>query len=63
IIQAITGLPKPAALRLLRRARGELKPAIVMHSRQVGLKQARKLLEECGGRLRPAMEGKTCSSS
>ncbi|HUS47535.1 MAG TPA: N-acetylmuramic acid 6-phosphate etherase [Phycisphaerae bacterium] len=56
IIQALTGLSRAEALRLLRRARGEVKPAVVMHVRKVGLKQAGRLLRDCGGSLRRTME-------
>jgi len=52
IVTRLTGLPSNRATRLLTRAGGSPKVAAVMHHLQVDLKQARKLLDASGGRLR-----------
>ena len=52
IVMALTGLPRPRARRLLARAGGAAKPAIVMHRRQVPLPEAQALLAAAGGSLR-----------
>jgi N-acetylmuramic acid 6-phosphate etherase len=57
IVQAATGLSRPAAGRLLARASGEVKTAIVMHRRDDSPGLARRRLGRCGGFLRRALEG------
>jgi N-acetylmuramic acid 6-phosphate etherase len=56
IVMALTGLPRPKARRLLTRAAGAAKPAIVMHRRQVGLAEAEALLAAAGGLLRAVID-------
>jgi N-acetylmuramic acid 6-phosphate etherase len=55
IVREVTGLPRGAALRLLARAGGKVKLALVMHARGVGPTHARKLLAGCEGQLSRAM--------
>ena len=62
IVQTVTGLGPPAALRLLVRAGGEVKPAIVMHARDASLAEARRILKESGGILREALSNRAAPS-
>jgi N-acetylmuramic acid 6-phosphate etherase len=55
IIQMIAGLERDAAMELLKRAEGHVKLAIVMHKRNVGIEQAREMLNAVGERLRDAI--------
>ncbi len=55
MIAVLTGLPRDQCGELLRRAEGQVKPAIVMHVRDVTLDQARELLFSVGGNLRDAL--------
>ena len=55
IVAELTGLSRPQARRLLARARGEVKTAIVMHAAGLGYRQARRRLADCGGFLREAI--------
>jgi N-acetylmuramic acid 6-phosphate etherase len=55
IISTLTGLPRDAAMDLLKRAEGHVKAAIVMHERSTDLQQARELLESAQGNLRRAL--------
>jgi N-acetylmuramic acid 6-phosphate (MurNAc-6-P) etherase len=52
----MTGLGRTASSRLLARAEGKVKAAIVMHFRQTDLAGALKILDECGQFLRKAIE-------
>ena len=52
----LTGLSKPEALELLKRAEGHVKLAVVMHERQVSIEAARELLEKAGGRLHDVLD-------
>ena len=52
ILMTVTGITRPAARKLLERARGEAKAAIVMHGRGVTYEEARRLLAEAQGFLR-----------
>jgi N-acetylmuramic acid 6-phosphate etherase len=56
IIRMLTGLDRDQSLDLLKRADGHVKVAVVMHKRGVPVDQARKLLEQAGGRLRHAVD-------
>ena len=56
IIMQMTGLSRAKARRLLRQAKRKVKPAIVMHFRNVNLQQACTILDRCGQSLRKAME-------
>lgn len=51
IIQAVTGLDRPAAARLLEAAGGHVKTALVMHARGVERAAAERLLAEHGGHV------------
>ena len=55
IVTEMTGLGRSRARRLLRRADGELKVALVMHLRNVPAAEARALLAEANGMLREAL--------
>ncbi len=55
IIATVTGLDRAAALDLLRRAEGHVKPAIVMHRCGLDLPAAQRRLAAHGGRLRDAI--------
>jgi N-acetylmuramic acid 6-phosphate etherase len=55
IIATVTGLPRDAAMDLLKRAGGHVKLAIVMQKRGVDAQVAQKLLDHAGGRLRDAL--------
>jgi N-acetylmuramic acid 6-phosphate etherase len=52
IVISLTGLARPDARRLLKRAAGRVKPAVVMHHRNVTLAGATGLLRKNGGSLR-----------
>ena len=56
IVRQMTGLARRPAGRLLCRAGGETKTAIVMHKRRCGAGEARRLLDAAGGMLRRALE-------
>lgn len=57
IVMELTGLSRPRARTLLKRADGNLKPAVVMHFRNVDLQGATQILRDCGQSLRKAIEG------
>lgn len=54
IVATLTGLPRDAAMDLLRRADGRVKVAVVMQRRQVSAEEATRLLAASGGALRGA---------
>lgn len=56
IVSALTGLGPVAARRLVRRARGYPKLAVVMHRRGLSASAARRLLAANRGQLRAALE-------
>ena len=56
IVMEVTHLSRPRAVRLLARAQGKVKAAIVMHFRKTGLTGALKILDECDQFLRKAIE-------
>jgi len=56
IVAELTGLSRPKARSLLKRAGGLVKVAIVMHGRGVGAAEARRILERSDGLLRRAIE-------
>ncbi len=56
IVMAVTGLGRPQARTLLRKARGWAKVAILMHFRKVGFRDACWRLDRSGGFLRDAIE-------
>jgi N-acetylmuramic acid 6-phosphate etherase len=56
IVMELTGRSRRSARALLEQARGQVKPAVVMHFRKVGLPAARRILTDAGGSLRPAIE-------
>jgi N-acetylmuramic acid 6-phosphate etherase len=59
IVAELTGLDRAAALALLKRAKGHVKAAVVMHRRGVGLGTARRILARCGGQLRTAIQDRS----
>ena len=54
-VAMLSGLDKPAAMALLKKAEGHVKPAVVMHRLGVDLDEARRQLAEAGGRLREVL--------
>ena len=56
IVMEMTKLNRPGARRLLARAQGQVKAAIVMHFRRTDLAGALKILDECEQFLRKAIE-------
>jgi len=56
IVMEMTNLSRPAARRLLARAEGKVKAAIVMHFRKTDLPGALRILDECNQFLREAIE-------
>jgi len=56
IVMEMTNLSRSGARRLLTRAQGKVKAAIVMHFRQTNLAGALKILNECDQFLRKAIE-------
>ena len=57
IVMEMTNLNRPKARRLLARAQGKVKAAVVMHFRRTNLAGALKTLDECDQFLRKAIEG------
>jgi len=57
IVMELTGLSRARARALLKRADERLKPAVVMHFRNVDLQGATRILNECNQSLRKAIEG------
>jgi N-acetylmuramic acid 6-phosphate etherase len=55
IVMEMTGLSRPRSARLLARAEGKVKAALVMHFRRVDLIDALAILKENGEFLRPAI--------
>jgi len=55
IIMETTGLSRHAAKKLLKKAHGHVKAAIVMNFKKVDFKTARKILEKCAQSLRTAL--------
>jgi N-acetylmuramic acid 6-phosphate etherase len=55
IVMEMTGLSRPRAAKLLARAEGKVKAALVMHFRRVDLIRALAILKENGEFLRPAI--------
>ena len=56
IVMELTGLSRKQAAKLLADANGELKPAVVMHFRQVTPAAAAKILKESNNSLRQAIQ-------
>jgi N-acetylmuramic acid 6-phosphate etherase len=56
IVIALTGLTRPAARSLLKKAAGRVKPAVVMHHRNVTLAEAQTLLRKNGDSLRKVIK-------
>ncbi len=57
IVMELTGLSQARAKTLLQRADGQLKPAVVMHFRNVDLQGATRILDDNQQSLRQAIEG------
>ncbi len=55
IVSELTGLARSPARQLLSAADGQVKLAVVMHYRDVNVRQAKKILHGCGHSLRRAM--------
>jgi N-acetylmuramic acid 6-phosphate etherase len=55
IVVQMTGLSRAKAAKLLERAEGKVKAAVVMRFRKVNLRQALDILDECGQLLRKAI--------
>jgi N-acetylmuramic acid 6-phosphate etherase len=55
IVSEMTGLSKSKTANLLKKAKGKVKAAIVMHFRKVNLQQADKILNQCSQSLRKAI--------
>jgi N-acetylmuramic acid 6-phosphate etherase len=58
IVVGMTGLSRTKATKLLERAKGKVKAAIVMHFRRVDLPGALAILDDCGQLLREAIKGR-----
>jgi N-acetylmuramic acid 6-phosphate etherase len=56
IVVQMTGLYRTKAVKLLERAEGKVKAAIVMHFRKINLHQAVTVLDECRQSLRKAIK-------
>jgi len=56
IVAELTGLGRTRAGALLKKAHGDLKPAVVMHFRKVGFAEAEQILRDAGASLRRAIE-------
>jgi N-acetylmuramic acid 6-phosphate etherase len=57
IVMEMTNLRRRRAQKLLDRAEGKVKAAVVMHFRRTDLTGAQKILDECGQFLRKAIKG------
>jgi len=57
IVMEMTNLNRPRSQKLLARAQGKVKAAIVMHFRRTDLAGALRILDECDQFLRKAIEG------
>lgn len=55
IVATLTGLDRAAAMDLLKRAEGHVKPALLMHRQGIDLPEARRRLADAAGRLRHAL--------
>lgn len=55
IVATLTGLTQEEAAEWLVRSGGDVKTAIVMQQRQLGVEEARRLLDQTQGRLREAL--------
>ena len=56
IVKEVTGISRPRARTLLRRAQGSTKVAILMHLKGLSCRDAHALLKRCNGSLRRALE-------
>ncbi len=56
IVMEMTKLSRPKTKKLLEKAHGKVKPAIVMHFRNVDCKGALEILDRCNQSLREAIE-------
>ena len=56
IVMAVTGVSRPKARALLKRARGWAKVAILMHRTRLDFAEARRRLDRCDQSLRKALE-------
>lgn len=58
IIMAVTSLERPAADKLLTKAKGNVKTAIIMHKLQINYESAKMKLDENEGFVRKVLKGK-----
>jgi N-acetylmuramic acid 6-phosphate etherase len=58
IVMEVTGLSRAKSKKLLELAQGKVKAAIVMHFRDVNLRQAREILDQCEQSLHQAIRAK-----
>jgi N-acetylmuramic acid 6-phosphate etherase len=56
ITMTVTDLDRESANKLLTKANGNVKTAIVMHKLQIGYEEASKKLDECNGYVRKVLE-------
>jgi N-acetylmuramic acid 6-phosphate etherase len=56
IVVQMMGLSRAKAAKLLEKAEGKVKAAIVMHFRKINLREALTVLDECGQSLRKAIK-------
>jgi len=55
IVAELAGIPREQAMELLTRAGGHVKLAVVMHRRKIDSTEAQRVLDQCGGGLREAL--------
>jgi N-acetylmuramic acid 6-phosphate etherase len=56
MVELVAGIPRPAAVQALREADGNVKVAVVVARKKTSAAEARRMLEEHGGRLREVIE-------
>lgn len=56
MVELAGGLTRPMAVQAMREANGEVKVAVVMGKKKVSAEEARRLLEQHGGRLRDVID-------
>ena len=56
MVELVAGIPRPAAVQALREAGGNVKVAVVVAKKKTNATEARRMLEEHGGRLREVIE-------
>jgi N-acetylmuramic acid 6-phosphate etherase len=56
MVELVAGIPRPAAVQALREADGNVKVAVVVARKKTTAAEARRMLEEHGGKLREVIE-------